>query len=268
MKYLVLGLLFTKFLFAITEFKCPTHEKFIKSYKYISRLKNVDLKKKEVIDFAMQISSKCHNTYKRFDDVFEVTEKTDLPVKASIYLAIRIALDKEIDTSNLERIFKFLIKPDGPDLPYASAMGYAEKFAKKGRYAYSLLKEIFTFCLEHKEINMPRPSCVRLAEKVANLGIKKDTIFEDAYLYFSKNKNLDLNSKKSIDMTLKILKYGKDSFEDFKKLFEFALDKKGVNLSRDESLKLALKILKNAELTELAKKELEKEKLAKGKGVK
>jgi len=239
--------------------KCETNEKFIKAYRYISRLKNVSLTKHEITNYASQVASKCHDTFDRFDEIFEVTEKTDLSVKASIILAIRIALNKDIHLGNFQSIYKFLIDPKGPDLPYKKALEYSESFSKRGKYAYDLLEEIFNFCMKKKDIAYTRPQCVELAEKVAGLGIRKDTIFSDAFQYFSKHKYLNYSYRKSIDLTLKILKYGDDSFDDFRKVFEFALKKNGVNLSRDESLKLALKVLKKAELTEKARKEKEKE---------
>ena len=260
MRHIIFLLFLSTTLFALSEFKCSTHEKFINAYKMISSLKNVDLTKKEIIDFSIQISSNCHNTFKRFNEIFEITEKTDLTVKSSIILAIRISLDKTIDLDNFVNIYKFLITPKGPDLPYMIALKHAEEFARKGKYAYALVKSMYNFCMEKEELNKTRKQCMMLSSKVISLGIKEDDLFEDAYNYFMENKLLNLNSNESTSMTFKILKFGKASLADFKELFSFALSKKGINLPRKQALDLSLSILKKAEFTEEAKEERKQKK--------
>lgn len=258
---LVITLLIPVFARSAVEWKCPTEQKFVKAYYYIKALKNVDLKQDEIIDYATQISSKCHNTFERFDEVFGITERTDLPVKESIVLSIRISLNKEIDTKNFNKIFKFLVEQKGPDAAFAEAIRLAEKASSKGKYSYDLLKEVYSFCTSQKDLVMNRRECLSLSEKVLDLGITKGTIIKDAYLYFINNKLMSLNSKMSIDLALKLLKYGDASFEDFKEIYEFALSKKGINLDQKKALDVAFGVLDKAELSEAAIKQNEKDKL-------
>ena len=187
---------------AVNQHKCKTNTKFTKSYKYITRLKNVTLTKEEIIDFATQLSSRCHNTFERFDEIFELTEKTDLSVKKSIIIAIRIALDESIHVESFKKIFNLLISPDGPDLPFQEAMDYAEKFAQKGKYTYALIDEIYSFCQSRKEIAYTKLKCVELGAEVVDLGITKNTIFKEAYLFFLNHKYL---TEHEVDLCLEYI---------------------------------------------------------------
>jgi hypothetical protein len=247
MRYIIVLLLFSQLLTAKHDNKCSVHEKFVKAYEYISRLKNVQLSKQEVVNYAMQIATPCHETMERFGNVYDITEKTDLSVKGSIILAVRIARDKDIKLDDLKSMFDFLINPEGPDLPYKTAMRYAEAFAKTGKHAASHLEDVFNFCIKTKTISKTREKCIDLAYQVAALEIPKDNIFEDAYTYFSTHKHLNFNSRKSIEMTMKVLKFGPESFEDFKLVYEYATKKRGINLTRDEALKVALRAINEAE---------------------
>ena len=221
-----------------------------------------DEDKPGVIDFTITNNGKIAvfelYTFERFDEIFELTEKTDLSVKKSIIIAIRIALDESIHVESFKKIFNLLISPDGPDLPFQEAMDYAEKFAQKGKYTYALIDEIYSFCQSRKEIAYTKLKCVELGAEVVDLGITKNTIFKEAYLFFLNHKYLNFNSKESLEKTLLLLKYGPDSFDDFKEIFNFALKKSGINVSQKEALEIALTVLEKAELTSKAKKELEK----------
>lgn len=257
-RFLILIMLLSSALFALHENKCSIHEKFIKSYEYISRLKNAELTRQEMAGYASDLSSKCHNTFDRFKDVYGITEKTDLSVKASIILSVRIAIDKEIKINKLKEIFEFLIAPTGPDLVFKKAMDLTEEFAKTGPDAIDHLKNVYGFCMENKEIPYTKLKCVDLALKIAKMGFEKKNLLVDAYNYFSTHKLINYNYKKSLEMSLKILNWGPNSFEDFKKVFEYSIKKTGVNLSRDLALKIALNAVEKAESKEDDKKKDEK----------